>query len=317
MAPRKGTRTKLGRRKRPRNRLEELTERARQEGRSLTRRERRERRRDMRAQTESVEISVRLRGTALETRRRLRPLVAPLTGILARVAPYITRSLLFVLQLIAALIALTMELGRLAISRLTTALGVVAVALADWLGRHVTPRSTVAFVGAGAAILLGTAQFTNYHGVAVDVPNYAGEVGRTAPAPMTGTETAGSAHLWILLPVAAVALISAIGAYLGNRRFAAGLVVCGVLGLAVAIAIDLPQGLDAGRNALAFYGAEAQLLGGFWVEVAASATLIFCGCLLPLYSRDVARPKRGRRVRRSRASHRDVGGMAPGLRAES
>jgi hypothetical protein len=316
MAPRKGTRTKLGRRKRPRNRLEELTERARQEGRSLTRKERRERRRDMRAQTESVEISVRLRGTALETRRRLRPLVAPLTGILARVAPYITRSLLFVLQLIAALIALTMELGRLAISRLTTALGVVAVALADWLGRHVTPRSTVAFVGAGAAILLGIAQFTNYHGVAVDVPNYAGEVGRTAPAPMTGTETAGSAHLWILLPVAAVALISAIGAYLGNRRFAAGLVLCGVLGLAVAIAIDLPQGLDAGRNALAFYGAEAQLLGGFWVEVAASATLIFCGCLLPLYSRDVARPKRGRRVRRSRASHRDVGGMAPGLRAE-
>ena len=168
MAPRKGTRTKLGRRKRPRNRLEELTERARQEGRSLTRRERRERRRDMRARSESVEISLRLRGTAL-----------------------------------------------------------------------------------------------------------------------------------------------------GNRRFAAGLVVCGVLGLAVTIAIDLPRGLDAGRNALAFYGAEAQLLGGFWAEVAASATLIFCGCLLPLYSRDLARPKRRQRVRRSRASHRDVGGMAPGLRAES
>lgn len=71
MAPRKGTRTKLGRRKRPRNRLEELTERARQEGRSLTRRERRERRRDMRARTESVEI------------------------------PNVTRSLLLVLQLIA------------------------------------------------------------------------------------------------------------------------------------------------------------------------------------------------------------------------
>ena len=73
MAPRKGTRTKLGRRKRPRNRLEELTERARQEGRSLTRRGRRERRRDMRARTESVEIS-----------------------------PNVTRSLLFVLQLIAS-----------------------------------------------------------------------------------------------------------------------------------------------------------------------------------------------------------------------
>ena len=63
----------MGRRKRPRNRLEELTERARQEGRSLTRRERRERRRDMRARTESVEIS-----------------------------PNVTRSLLFVVQLIAS-----------------------------------------------------------------------------------------------------------------------------------------------------------------------------------------------------------------------
>jgi hypothetical protein len=102
MAPRKGTRTKLGRRKRPRSRLEELTERARQEGRSLTRRERRERRRDMRARSESVEISLRLRGTALETRRRLLPLVAPLAGIFARIAPYVTRSLLFVLQLIAS-----------------------------------------------------------------------------------------------------------------------------------------------------------------------------------------------------------------------
>ena len=102
MAPRKGTRTKLGRRKRPRSRLEELTERARQEGRSLTRRERRERRRDMRARSESVEISLRLRGTALETRRRLRPLAAPLAGIFARIAPYVTRSLLFLLKVIAS-----------------------------------------------------------------------------------------------------------------------------------------------------------------------------------------------------------------------
>jgi hypothetical protein len=81
MAPRKGTRTKLGRRKRPRNRLEELTERARQEGRSLTRKERRERRRDMRARTESVAIGLRLRGTALEGRRRLRPLARDVGGM--------------------------------------------------------------------------------------------------------------------------------------------------------------------------------------------------------------------------------------------
>jgi hypothetical protein len=102
-----------------------------------------------------------------------------------------------------------------------------------------------------------------------------------------------------------------------EARLAAGLVICGVLGLAVAIAIDLPQGLDTGREGLAFYGAEAQLLGGFWVEVTASATLVLCGCLLPLYSRGVARPRSGRRNARSRTAHRDVGGFPPGLQAES
>jgi hypothetical protein len=195
---------------------------------------------------------------------------------------------------------------------------VVAVTIADWMRRHVTARSTVAFVGATAAVLLGVAQFSDYHGVAVDAPNYAGPIGRTAPAPLTGTESAGSAHLWVLLPVAALALLLVPGAYRGNGRFAAGLVICGVLGLAIAVAIDLPQGLDTGREGLAFYGADAQLLGGFWVEVAASATLILCGALLPLYARGIARPRRRRRrAGRGRASHQDVGGIPPGLQAES
>ena len=80
----------MGRRKRPRSRLEELTERARQEGRSLTRRERRERRRDMRARTESVEISL---GSAerLEAGRRL-TLAAPVAGFFARIGLRLGRS---------------------------------------------------------------------------------------------------------------------------------------------------------------------------------------------------------------------------------
>jgi hypothetical protein len=81
------------------------------------------------------------------------------------------------------------------------------------------------------------------------------------------------------------------------------------------LAIDLPQGLKTGRAGLAFYGAEAQLLSGFWVEIAASAILILCGCLLPLYSRGHAGSRR-RRTERRRASHRDVE-IPPGLQAES
>jgi hypothetical protein len=115
--------------------------------------------------------------------------------------------------------------------------------------------------------------------------------------------------------VAAIALLCVVGAYRGSGRFAAGMVVCGIVGIAVAIAIDLPQGLKTGREGLAFYGADAELLSGFWVEIAASAVLILCGCLLPLYSRGVAGSRR-KRPRRRRASHQDVE-MPPGLQAES
>jgi hypothetical protein len=326
MAPRKGIRGRLGRRNRSRDasprdsatrpRLDELTERTRREARALSRKRRIEARRALRAETPGLDLGVRLRGAGYETRRRLRPVFTPAAALLSRVAPYITRSLLFVIQLVGALVALVLALAQFAIGRLTTLLGVLAMTVAHWTRRHVTPRATVAFVGACAAVLLGAAQFADYHGVAIDASSYAGPIGRTVPAPITGTETAGSAHLWVLLPVAAIALVLAVGAYLGSRRFAAGLVVCGVIGLAVAIAIDLPQGLETGREGLAFYGADAELLGGFWVEVTSSATLILCGCLLPLYSRGIAPPKRGRRAR-SRTSHRDVGGIPPGLQAES
>jgi hypothetical protein len=326
MAPRKGIRLRRRARKGPfdarardsatRNRLEELTERTRAEARAISRKRRIEARRALRAETQGTEVGLRLRGAGYETRRLLRPVFAPVAAMLSWVAPYIARALLLVLQLLAGLIALILALGQLVISRLAGLLGVVAVTVTDWMRRHVTPRSTVAFVGAAAAVLLGVAQFSDYHGVAIDAPNYAGPIGRTAPAPITGTETAGSAHLWILLPVAAVALLLVPGAYRGNGRLAAGLVICGVLGLAIAVAIDLPQGLDTGREGLAFYGAEAQLLGGFWVEVAASATLILCGALLPLYAREVTRSRRRRDGRGSRTSHREVGGVPPGLQAE-
>jgi hypothetical protein len=89
-----------------------------------------------------------------------------------------------------------------------------------------------------------------------------------------------------------------------------------VIGIAVAVAIDLPQGLDAGRPGLAFTGTQAVLLEGFWAEVACSAVLILSGGLLALYSRQVRgaarrRDRSGREIRRS--PHQEVGGIPPGL----
>lgn len=282
------------RRKHPASHVKVLTERTRREGRELSRRRRAE-------------------------ARKLRPVVAPVRGFIAWIAPRITGTLMFVIKLFAALLALLAELGAVAVPWVAERTRALASATARGAERHVTPLSTVAFVGIAAAVGLGVSQFFDYHGVAVDAPNYAGEVGSAAPAPIVGTETAGSAHLWVLIPVAVAAVVLIIGAYRGERRLAGAVVICGLLGLAVALAIDLPQGLDAGREGLAFSGAEAQLLQGFWAEVACSAVLMLCGGLLPLYSRRVAAERRGGRRRaggRGRVRHED-GGISRGLQPES
>jgi hypothetical protein len=321
MASRKGIRRRLGRRKRSRSRTEELTERTRLEARAIERRRRRAARRSLRAQAESLdELGMRLRGGAFETRRRLRPLAGPLGALLGRIAPFVSGALLFLVKLIAALIALALELVTVAVAWIADVGIGLGLALAAWARRTVTPLRTVAFVGGFAALALAASQFFDYHGVAVDAPNYAGEVGTVAPAPITGTASAGSAHVWILLPIAAVAFALVVGAYRGRTQLAVGVAVCGLVGIAVALAIDLPQGLDAGRPGLAFSGAQAELLEGFWAEISASAVLILCGLLMPLYSGE--RTRRGRR--RSRTGRRrrpladeDVGGLPPGLQAES
>ena len=322
MASWKGKRPRFPRRKRNRSRLEVLTDRMREEGRGLSRKQRMEARRALRAETPKPDLALRLSRLGYETRRRLRPVFAPVAAIGTRIAPLVSGSLFFVVRVIAALIALILELAQLLVSGARRVVRGASAALAGWMRRHVTPRATVGVVGAAAAILLGASQFADYHGVAVDTADYAGDIGRVAPAPITAQETAGSAHVWILLPIAVLALLMVWGAYKGSRRFAAGMVICGIFGLGVALAVDLPQGLETGRAGLAFIGVEAQLLGGFWVEVFSSATLILCGCLLPLYSRDMNARRRRRRdsgelAQRARAPHPEIEGIPPWTWAES
>jgi hypothetical protein len=280
--------------KRTSSRVKELTERTRREGHELSRRRRAE-------------------------ARKLRPVFTPVSRFASWIAPHITGALMFLLKLFAALIALLAELGTVAGRWLAGRTRALAGVTARGLQRHVTPLSTVAFVGVAAAVGLGVSQFFDYHGVVVDAPNYAGEVGSTAPAPIVGRETAGSAHLWVLIPVALAAVVLIIGAYRGEKRLAGAVTICGLLGLAVAVAVDLPQGLDAGRPGLAFSGSEAVLLQGFWAEVACSAVLILCGGLLALYSRRVTADRRGgwTRAGARRGVRRKDGGISPGLQTES
>jgi len=297
--------------------MEEVTARTREEGRALARRQRAEARRAIRVQTEGLEeVRVRLRGGALETRRRLRPGFAPVARLLSAIAPFVTGSLLFAVRLVAAIPLLLLAAAQSAIGWSATRGVDAALASGEVLRRVVTPLRTAAFLGVAAAVALGASQFADYRGVAIDASAYAGELGATAPVPIIDKEAAGSAHLWILLPLAAVALCLVLAAY-RRPRLAAAVSICGVLGLAVAIAIDLPQGLDSGRAGIAFSGSEARLLEGFWAEVSASAALILSGALLALYARGVTDERRANRRgtrRPARASSQsDVGGVSPRL----
>ncbi|HEU4980002.1 MAG TPA: hypothetical protein VFT14_02225 [Solirubrobacterales bacterium] len=309
---------RLGRRKRNRSRQDELTRRTREESRALARRQRVEARRALRAEAKSLdEVRVRVKGTALESRRQLRPVFAPASAFLSRIAPYVSGALLFAVRLVAAVPILVLAAAQAAIAWIATRGVDGALASAEVLRRVVTPLRTAAFVGIAAAVALGVSQFFDYRGVAVDAPAYSGELGATAPVPITERETAGGAHLWLLLPLAAAALLLVVATYRGRPRLARAVSLCGLLGLAVAIAIDLPQGLDEGRAGISFSGSEAQLLEGFWAEVSASAVLVLSGGLLALYSRGV-RSKQRRRSgarkpagRRRRSSRR----VSPGLQA--
>jgi hypothetical protein len=321
MALRRGFSLGRGRRRRSRNRRQELTEQTRAQARAMSRRRRREAGRQARREVRpEQDLATRLRGAARETVRRLRPIGAPVAAFFGWIGRPVSRALLFAVQLLGALIAVVLEIGLIAVRWVGGALMSATLIVVEATRGHVNPRSTVAFVGVCAAVGLGVSQFFDYHGVAVDAPDYAGEIGAIAPVPITDRHTAGSAHLWILLPIAALAVILMVAAYRGRPRLAAGVAACGVIGIAVAVAIDLPQGLDVGTPGLAFNGTEARLLEGFWAEVACSAVLILCGGLLAHYSRGVTRERRPRLSTSvgsaRRAPHREVGGIYPGLQAE-
>jgi hypothetical protein len=260
-------------------------------------------------------VTVRARGAAMEARRRARPIVAPViapfAATLARIAPYVSAGLLALVRIPAAGIALVLD-GALALGRwIRAAAGSGGSALAGFLARVVTPVSVVAVVAAAAAIGLAVSQFFDYRGLAIDSTQYGAELGGVVSAPMTELETAGSAHLFVLAPLAAAALVLIVLTALGRWRLGRAVALVGVAGIAVSLLIDLPQGLEEGRVGVSYLGTEPQLLEGFWAQIACSAVLVFCGLLLGLYAKKAAseggEPARRRRPGRRRISSRARG----------
>jgi hypothetical protein len=181
--------------------------------------------------------------------------------------------------------------------------------------RVVTPSRAVGAVVLSAALLLGISQFVDYRGVGIGVPLYEG-IEAVAPPPQTDRQPAGSAHSYILLPVAVLALGAMAFALRGRWQLGRAISLLGVVGIVVSLLIDIPAGLDEGEAALGFEGAEAMLVEGFWVQLASSAVLVVTGLLLGSYVRlehgFAARRARRSRVRRRRGRRT---GRAAGVRA--
>ena len=284
----------------------------------MSRRRRAEARRAVRPEQD---LGVRLRGAALETRRRLRPLAAPVAAFFSWIGRPVARALLFVIQLFAALVA---RGPRARPDRRPLGRGRAPERRADRRGGDATARQS-----ALDGHLRGRLRGGRARGIAVlrlprrrrgcpglrRARSVRSRRSRSPTGKRRGALTSGSCCR--SPPLAAILIVAA---YRGRPRLAAGVAVCGLIGLAVALAVDLPQGLEVGRPGLAFTGTQAQLLQGFWAEVASSAVLILCGGLLAHYSRGVTRERRRRRGRSGgdtrHSPHREAGGIYPGLQAE-
>jgi hypothetical protein len=258
-------------------------------------------------------LSLRLRGSALETRRRLRP---ARRGV-GRVAPYLSGALLLLIRIPAALIAILLDLTEGVAGWVRDRVGPVAAGVGERVSTAVTPLRTLTVVASAAAIALAASQFADFSGVAVGASDYSGDIRAIAPPPQTDLETAGSAHLYLGVPLALLALALIVATARGRWRLGRAVGLVGLAGIALSLIVDLPQGLDAGGASTEYIGTEAQLIEGFWSQLAASAALVLCGPLLGLYARQAAagedrgtrrravRPRR-RIGRRGRAARRSV-----------
>jgi hypothetical protein len=151
--------------------------------------------------------------------------------------------------------------------------------------REVTPLRAALAVAAVAAIALAGAQVADYRSISTGTGDYAGFESVAPPPDVAGeTKSTGSAHAWLGIPLALAALIVVVACARG-RRVAWMLAPIGLAVIAISLIVDVPKGLDEGDAAVAYQGAEASLLGGFWVQIACGVLLV---ALAPLISRLLA-----------------------------
>ena len=170
----------------------------------------------------------------------------------------------------------------------------LAIGGATRASRVLTPLRVLCLVVVACAACLAVSQFVDYRAVEVGQPGYEGLPAATPPT--IDAETAGSAHAYVLIPLALAAAALAIAAALtGRRRLGRIVFGLGAAGLAVVLLVDMPAGLDASSQSTRFAGATGVLQDGFYAELASCAGLMLTGLLLSLRPRTRRRRVRARR----------------------
>jgi hypothetical protein len=118
-----------------------------------------------------------------------------------------------------------------------------------------------------------------------------------APAPQVDRESIRSAHGVSVFAIAVAALFAISFAVTRNWRLARLLLFLGAAAVVISLVIDLPSGLDEGAVAIQYQGAEAVLLGGFWLQLWSGVTLAVTGPLLAVQLRAERGRRRARGVR--------------------
>jgi hypothetical protein len=193
--------------------------------------------------------------------------------------------------------------------RLTRLRRGIAAALAA-ASRAITPARGLLIAAICCAVLLGLSQFADYRGIAIGVESYDETIAAVAPAPEVGRAELGTAHSYLMVPAALIAIaLLAVAAATGRWRLCRLAVLIGLAAVLVSFLVDRPKGLEEGELAQAFASTEAQLLGGFWVQVFAGLGLAVTSLLLGIELR------KSRRPRSSLEDSRDKGGAGKGRRS--
>jgi hypothetical protein len=242
--------------------------------------------------------------------RAARSVAVDVLGILRELLRWPARIWMSVAEALGKVILAAWVRGVLPAWRVVVRALRVALAFGE---RTVTPARGLAVVALAATITLGASQFGDYRAVEVGTSAYT-KVEQVAQAPQVAKEGPRTAHgVWVFA-IAVASLFVTVFAVWRNYRLARLLLFLGLAVVAISLLTDRPEGLRLGVAGDAYAGAQAVLLGPFWVQLFSGVTLAIVGPLLALQLRAQRATRPGRaRGRGERSGTRRAPRLRPGV----